>query len=72
MVQVKKVPESRRALGTSQAQALACLQKTFAVTGLLFISFEPDAVTFLDAALKSFVWSWPRAFGRRKPEAKRV
>lgn len=52
MIEVKKVPESRRALGTNQAQAPVCVQRPFAVTGLLFIIFEPDAVTFLDAALK--------------------
>lgn len=49
LIQVKKVPESRRALAANQAQAPVCLQRPFAVTGLLF---EPDALTFLDAALK--------------------
>lgn len=49
---MKKVPESKRALATNQAQAPVCLQRPFAMTGLLFIILEPDAVTFLDAVLK--------------------
>lgn len=63
MIWVKKVPESRRAPRASQAPAPVCLQRAFAVMGLLFILFEPDAATCPDATL---------AFGKCRPETKWV
>lgn len=71
MIWVKKVPESRRTLGTGQAQAPVCFQRAFAVTGVPFILFGPDAATFLDAALGCPLCGPGRGLsGKHKPESK--